>query len=330
MADVKLYSAQDIEQLKQKIATYRDTLTTLKSGNSIDDYLFMKSELNGFKMQVSQLQGVMERMDGQRSTQVEGYEQQIDNFSRQMSSLNQTVEELCQDLSIVMKKLLTDRPEKVKDPVPVQDSEKTVNQADEILLIEETTQTQDRAVQNSSQRSNRPPSFKQLQSLVGKASDSQGVPSAEAPTVSIGVQDSHAELQHIPKQRFPAASVQPNQIYNGLYRNVNRAPTIHFTNVAKKQDVPIRVNDHSDSNPLPMSEPEKNEIVMAYPEDVQPIAIVEEKQALIIEGKESFGEEKVTLLEEKEALIEMTTDMKRQQHKNKETLSLFSFFRKKH
>ena len=51
MGDSKLYSAQDIEKLKQKIATYKDTLTTLKTGNSIDDYLFIKSEFNGFKTQ---------------------------------------------------------------------------------------------------------------------------------------------------------------------------------------------------------------------------------------------------------------------------------------
>ena len=80
MADAKLYSAQDIENLKQKIATYRDTLTTLKSGNTIDDYLFMKSELNGFKMQVSHLEEVMGRLNDKRSMQIEEYEQQIETI----------------------------------------------------------------------------------------------------------------------------------------------------------------------------------------------------------------------------------------------------------
>lgn len=337
MADVKLYSAQDIEQLKQKIATYRDTLMTIKAGNSIDDYLFMKSELNGFKKQVSQLEEVMERIDDNRSVQVDEYEQQIEKFSRQMGSLNQTVEELNQDLSIVMKKLLNDRPEKSNDLGQVKDSVKTVNKGDENILIEETIQKNDQPPNTIIQSSNSLPSFKQLQSLVGKSIDSQDVTSAVVPSVSIGIQDNNLEQRPIPKHRFPTAGSYPNQIHNGLYRNVNRVTAIHFTNASKNQAISINENDHSAPTPatLPINEPEKNEKVRAYSDEVNVLAPVEEKKALI-EEKESLVEEKEVLLEKKKYLkeekeappLEIANDMKRQQHKNKELL--FGFFRKKH
>ncbi len=87
MGDSKLYSAHDIEKLKQKIATYRDTLTTLKTGNSIDDYLFMKNEFNGFKTQISHLEGVVEIMDEKQSVQIEEYEQQVKNFRFRLTPL---------------------------------------------------------------------------------------------------------------------------------------------------------------------------------------------------------------------------------------------------
>ena len=66
MGDSKLYSAQDIEKLKQKISIYRDTLSTLKSGNSVDDYLFMKSNFNGFKTKFSNLEETIGRMNDKK------------------------------------------------------------------------------------------------------------------------------------------------------------------------------------------------------------------------------------------------------------------------
>ena len=108
MGDSKLYSAHDIEKLKQKIATYRDTLTTLKTGSSIDGYLFIKNEFNGFKTQISHLEGVAEIMDEKQSVQIGEYEQQVKQFSVQINSLNQTVEELNQDISLIRNKIEND------------------------------------------------------------------------------------------------------------------------------------------------------------------------------------------------------------------------------
>jgi len=322
MADAKLYSTQDIENLKQKIATYRDTLTTLKSGNTIDDYLFMKSELTGFKTQVTHLEGVMERLNDKRSIQIEEYEQQIETFSRQMGSLNQTVEELNKDLSVVRDQLTNDRIENVSTSVDIQD---------DMDVIEVTSQLEEKTPRSSIQQPNRPPSYKHLQSLIARANDIQEVSSTVTPTASI----------HQPpgKPSFPSIGSHPNQIYNGLNRNLNMKPTVHFNNISTKQASPTRSSDNLVlPTPPPTAEPEKNEVVTISSGEVSHKAVIEEKVKAIVEEKVHHIEtieEKVQDVEKMErevapeVLIEIPNEMKRQQHKNKETLSLLNFFRRK-
>lgn len=324
MAEAKLYSTQDIENLKQKIATYRDTLTTLKSGNTIDDYLFMKSELTGFKTQVTHLEGVMERLNDKRIIQIEEYEQQIKTFSRQMGSLNRTVEELNKDLSVVRDQLTNDRIENVSTSVDIQDDKD---------VIEVTSQLEEKTPRSSIQQPNRPPSYKHLQSLIARANDIQEVPSTVTPTASI----------HQPpgKPSFPSIGSHPNQIYNGLNRNLNMKPTVHFNNISTKQASPTRSSDNLVlSTPPPTAEPEKNEVVTISPGEVSHKAVIEEKvkaKAIVEEKVHHIEtiEEKVQHVEKMErvvapeVLIEIPNEMKRQQHKNKETLSLLNFFRRK-
>lgn len=324
MADAKLYSVQDIEMLKQKIATYRDTLTTLKSGNAIDDYLFMKSELTGFKKQVSHLEEVMERLNDKRSTQIEEYEQQIETFSQQMGSLNQTVEELNQDFPVVMDQLISDRSGNVITTGDMQDSKNTYQNADEIEVIEVTPQLEEKAPVSSIRQSNQPPSFKYLQSLMSRANDIQEVPSTVTPTASIH--------QVSGKPSFPSIGSHPNQIYNGS-RNVNLKPTVHFNNITTKQAIPIgRVDNLAPSISQPPTEPEKNEIVTAPLEEVHYVETIEEKVQHIEKMENEMNPEPVIEIPiemNPVAVIEIPNEMKRQQHKNKETLSLFNLFRRK-
>ena len=308
MADAKLYSAQDIENLKQKIATYRDTLTTLKSGNTIDDYLFMKSELTGFKMQASHLEEVMGRLNDKRSMQIEEYEQQIETFSQQIGSLNQTVEELNKDLSVVMGQLINERTENVN----------TNHHADDLDVIEVTSQMEEETPISSIQQPNHPPSYKYLQSLIARANDIQEVPGTVTPAASIH--------QKTGKPSFPSIGSQPNQIYNGLSRNLNMKSTVHFNNISTKQAVPTRSDNLVPPILQPTTEPEKNEVVKASPVEVHHIATIEEEVPHVekIERERERERER-----EPEVLIEIPNEMKRQQHKNKETLSLFNFFRRK-
>jgi len=383
MGDSKLYSAEDIEKLKQKIASYKDTLTTLKTGNSVEDYLAMKSEANGFKTKVSKLEGVMELMNEKQSVQMEGYEQQIKSFSLQMDSLNKTIEELNQDLSLVKNKIITEDSNDLTvisvAPVDVQNSLTVANNNEERTeeFIEETTFI------TSVKKSNQPPSFKELQDLVAKATNIQENPSDATP---IGSFDSHKEFpkdQHFSRRNFPYTSDFPSQVHNGLYRNVNKPPSIHLTNAVKIQEIPININENLDPTlilttnepkinetvtPDPIllettSQPEINETVTPDPallettsqpeinETVTPNPILLEttSQPEINETVtpdppllETTSEPEITVttypeemhnvatIEEDKAPIEISNVMKRQQHKNKETLSLLNFFRKKH
>ncbi|WP_318616260.1 hypothetical protein [Sporosarcina sp. YIM B06819] len=322
MADAKLYSAQDIENLKQKIATYRDTLTTLKSGNTIDDYLFMKSELTGFKMQASHLEEVMGRLNDKRSMQIEEYEQQIETVSKQIGSLNQTVEELNKDLSVVMDQLINERTENVNTSVDMQDSVNTKHNADERDVIEVTSQLEEKIPISSIQQPNRPPSYKYLQSLIARPHDIQEVPGTVTPTASIH--------QKAGKPSFPSIGSHPNQIYNGLNRNINMKSTVRFNNISTKQASPTRSDNLVPSIPKATTEPEKNEVVTVSLEELPNLATIEEKVPHIEKIEEKIQHvDKIEREMNPEASIEISNEMKRQQHKNKETLSLFNFFRRK-
>jgi len=327
MGDSKLYSAEDIEKLKQKIATYKDTLTTLKIGNSVDDYLALKIEANGFKTKVSKLEGVMELMNEKQSLQLEEYEQQIKSFSVQMNSLNQTIEELNQDFSLVKNKLTKDGSknliEKVISPVDVPRSIDIANNIEEKeeVHIEETTSN------TSMRKSNRPPSYRQLQNLIGNANNIQEVSSDTTPIVSMDIQKEYPAGQQIGKQSFPYTGIHTGQIHNRLYKNVNRPLTIHLTNAVEQQVIPINVNKNSDpASLLTTSELEINETVMPDPD-----MLLTASEPMIIETVTPDPEEvhNATTIEEDKAPIENSNEMKRQQHKNKETLSLFNIFRKK-
>lgn len=52
MDNTKSYSTEDIEKLKQRIATYRDSLTKLKTGLSVEDLFTVKENFNASQTQV--------------------------------------------------------------------------------------------------------------------------------------------------------------------------------------------------------------------------------------------------------------------------------------
>ena len=103
MRDEELSPTHDIELLKQKITLYKDTLTTLKTGDSIEDYQFLKNEFQHFKTKITNFADVIENMDEKQNKQIKGYKQEIKNLSTQIDSLNLIVEELNQNFLLVMK-----------------------------------------------------------------------------------------------------------------------------------------------------------------------------------------------------------------------------------
>ncbi|MBO0589148.1 hypothetical protein [Sporosarcina sp. E16_8] len=286
MGDSKLYTAHDIEKLKQKVATYKDTLTTLTIGNSIDDYLFKKTEFNGFTTQVSNLEGVIEKLNEKQSTQIVAHEQQVKSFSVQINSLNQTVKELNKDISLIRNKIKNDTSNIFKEHInaqaEVQDSAIIANNEKRVEnFIEVTTQTKDQTSISSFQQSNRPPSIMNLQSLVAKATNIQEAPSDVTPVSSLSIQKKYQEGQQYTKQSFPSTGVNPSQLYNGRNRNVPITSGNHQNKIVKKHRIPIRVIENSAVSST-SSIFEKNEKVTEYFDEVNNVAPIEMVNAPIV------------------------------------------------
>ena len=321
MENSKLYSTHDIEKLKKKIATYRDTLTTLKNGNSIDDYLFMKGEFNGFKTKISDLEGELELMNEKQSTHLEEQELQVEKFSMQIDSLHQTVEELNQDISVLMDKLRkndsdnSDLIEETNLQVGLQEvlNFDNNNVASEISLIkEETSQTNDQTPISTIQTNTLPPSYKQLKQFVNEAKNIEELPFSQTPSDRGAIQKKPLEeQQRFSKRNFPSNSIIPDQPYDGQYRKLSMKTTIHLNNVSKKHILPTNPNKNTTGFFQPtISEPENIETATETVEEYF--------------GTTSY----VAPIEKKEELIEIPKRSKQQESKSKESISFFKFFRK--
>jgi len=224
----KIYSTQDIDILKQKIATYKDTLDTLKTGNTVDDYLFMKTEFIGYKNQVTNLKGEMELLDEKRSIQLEEYKQKEKKISVQIDSLNQTVGELNQDISLIMKKLTNNEIINITETIY-----STVSSQDSLLANtkNEVSEMDPRKIQTPPpieltsispiQKNNLPLSYNQLQKFINNAKIIQE-PNTLIPTEPIDLRNKNQEDQgHYNKKSFPSHGSTPAQFNKGLNKGGN-------------------------------------------------------------------------------------------------------------
>ncbi|MEK5529421.1 hypothetical protein MKX79_08565 [Viridibacillus sp. FSL R5-0468] len=245
MEDSKLYSTQDIENWKNKIDAYKETLTSLKMGTLNDDYLFIKKDFNGIKTQMALIEGLTETIEDKQNSQISGHEEQIKLLSTQIESLNQMNEKMNQEILRALNKLLT--IEKTETPTTTAKTENTSKffsngaQRDPII-----TQTTSQSVITSKQ-----PSYKMLQSLAGKATNGQLDTNNGIPFARNENQRNVPEERHFNQQYFQSTNTHPSQIYNGLYRNTTTESTFHFKNAMNPQETPIRVYE---SNILPHAE----------------------------------------------------------------------------
>ena len=234
MEDSKFYSAQDIEKLKQKIDTYRETLTTLKMSTSIEDYLFMKNEFELLKTQIAHLEGLTETIDGKHSMQIKEYEEQVKLLSIQIESLNQAIEEMNQEIFSILNKLITVESNAVTEQMSANVDESSIK----IIahpprkLFEEIAQTAAQPPLPTTE-----PTYKFLQSLAGKASNmNNGIPLTTNDTPV-----KKQEERHFNQHYFQSIQTHPSQIYNGLFRNNTAESTFHFKNATDTQGIPISI-----------------------------------------------------------------------------------------
>jgi len=244
MEDSKLYSTQDIEKLKEKIETYRETLTSLKMGTSIEDYLFMKKEFDGLKTQFAHLEGLTETLDDRQNSQIKGYEEQIKLLSTQIELLNQTIEEMNQEILIVLKKLLTMEVNEAPAPTTAPSIES------HSPLIADVAQRQTRITmaQDQSTITSKQPSYRLLQNLAGKATNQQFDLNNNIPSSQNEHQRKIPEERHFNQHYFQSVNTHPSQIYNGLYRNTNTESTFHFKNATDTKQIPVSIYDPTTIN----------------------------------------------------------------------------------
>jgi hypothetical protein len=98
-------NTQDIDVLKQKLATYKQTLETLKAGNAIEDYLIMKNEWYGILKQVSKVEGELKSMQEKQTVQLKEYGKQVGNISEQVESVQKSLENLKEDVTLLTSKV---------------------------------------------------------------------------------------------------------------------------------------------------------------------------------------------------------------------------------
>ena len=256
MDDYKEYSVQDLEMLKQKIATYREGLSTLKMANSVGDFHLMEEKQN------------MQR---------EEYEKQIKKHSEQLESFNQTVEELNKELSLILNALKNDvinnEIDNIQDQV----------EGNERTSIEEIDQTKNHVSISSIQQPNLSPSYKQLQSLAGRAISPQGIPNDTATTTTTDLQEIHPQELFFNKQSSAPTGIPPNQLYNGLYRNISMKATIQSEYNARKKVIPLNINEIANSTfSSPADTAEEHEVVMEHFDEVHEIALIDEEEKEII------------------------------------------------
>ncbi|GLC89517.1 hypothetical protein [Lysinibacillus piscis] len=127
-------SSHTIEKLKQEIEDYRETLSLLKMGNSIEDYLLIKSKFDELKPFIEHIHTFTKTIDDAQALHIQSLTQQID-------ALQQTIKHMDQQITLVLNNLTPYVP----------------------------THTETKTTTTSSAQ----PSYKMLQHLAGTASNRQ-------------------------------------------------------------------------------------------------------------------------------------------------------------
>lgn len=241
MEDSTIYTLQEIETLKQKISAYRDTLMTLKMGNSLEDYMEMKSELDILKTQTAHIEGLTETMDEKQHTQNAVYEEQVKQFSFLLAALNHTVEELNQEILSISNKLSFSKSEEIQESntATIQE-EPPVNKSTTIAArINDITPVNTQTSTGTNQ-----PSFMQLRNLASKIIQPQ---KKQENIVPIEHTESVGNLK------------QQRHFNQGYFQSINTPgkASIHFKNTARNQNIPISNFGNSHHSSRETNEPPK-------------------------------------------------------------------------
>ena len=102
MEDSKLTNTEKIDRLKQKLATYKQTLETLKAGDVVEDYLLMKNEDKTIKKQIFTLEGEVKTMKETQGFQLTEYEKRVETISVQVEAIKESLGQLEDDVKLLI------------------------------------------------------------------------------------------------------------------------------------------------------------------------------------------------------------------------------------
>ena len=105
MEQFKLYNAQEIEELNQRLNFYKYTLESLEIGDMIDDYVKTKNDFHLLKLKFSEFEGEVRIMEDNFQHKINEYEHQEKELSAKINSMNDSVIQLKQDINKIMEKV---------------------------------------------------------------------------------------------------------------------------------------------------------------------------------------------------------------------------------
>ncbi|WP_181347799.1 hypothetical protein [Thalassobacillus sp. CUG 92003] len=291
----KLYNTQDINTLRQKIETYKKTLEALKTGDAVEDYLLMKSEVHGIKAQVSQIEGVMKQMEENKDFHTDEYEQQVEHISAQIQTVNDSINHLKQDVTFLMNKMhdvnFNLLIEKMNSMLEFQKSSEENNEIDtlkeEIYQLKQTLHAKEQPQQQPPQQQPipqqpmqanqghyQPSSFRKLQNLIDSSNNIEY--SANEKKNNLGgrrpqynnpaPRSNPRPMMHDPINERKRGYQQPQDPRSQLNRNVmksKRSSKVQFKNKDSADDqderplLPLTQNqtDHPHQEESPQMEP---------------------------------------------------------------------------
>lgn len=223
---------REIEKLKQKISGYRGALLTLKMGDSFDDYLIIKRELDSLKMQISNIEDFTKTFDGNQYAQSELYGEQVKQFALQLSVLNQTVKVMSEEIFNISKKI------KPSESVETLENETTANKKEmkEKKSSSQLKNKHDKASPNN-QSSNAPyqPSYMQLRNLPEQAIELQKNEEDSAYVEQTEIIVNSIDQRYFNQNYFQSNNAQPKSAYMGLNKHKSGETPIHLKNFGGNQ-----------------------------------------------------------------------------------------------
>lgn len=250
MEESTSYTLQEIEKLKLKISGYRNSLMTLKMGTSLEDLHLMKKEFNELKTQLAYIEGLTKTMEQKQYSQNELYEEQVQQLSLQIATLNKTVEEMGQEIASISNKLVNQKNEATR-----------TNRADEKkskgIAMPIPTNIPEKA---ESPVVSDEPSYMQLRNLTKQVIQLQQVEENIAPPEQAQKPHDQKDQRYFNQHYFQSINNQSGNSYQERSNNPLGPTPFHFKNPTKKEDIPTTVSKKIYEATHKKSEPQENNL----------------------------------------------------------------------